>query len=297
MSSFPGILHKFDHKLSAFEFSSSPSPADNVLLFIGGLGDGLLTVPYVSKLAQSLPSNWVLIQTLISSSYEGWGTGSLDRDVKELSVLVKYLRSKEGGKRKKIILMGHSTGCQDTIHYITKLLKDSKNPQIHLDGGILQAPVSDSEAAAQDISPKELSDYLHLASDLINQGKGDQLMHEEAQKLFDSPINAYRFHSLASNRGDDDYFSTYLNEDDFKQSFGLIDVPILILYGEKDEFVPKSTDREGLVTRWKNSTDPKFWSPFSKVLKGASHNVGPGSDEGAVDDLIDTVQKFITSTS
>ena len=91
-----GILHSYVPDLVAFEFTDQKTPpAPNVLVFIGGLSDGLLTVPYLQQLANGLETvnstlgNWCLVQTLISSSYNGWTSGSLERDVKELKKLVQ----------------------------------------------------------------------------------------------------------------------------------------------------------------------------------------------------------------
>lgn len=291
---YPGVLHQFVPDLSAFEFSTSSTPVENVLVFVGGLGDGLLTVPYVPQLAQNLPSNWVLIQTLISSSYKGWGTGSLDRDTKEIGKLVSYLRSEKGGSRKKIVLMGHSTGCQDTIFYLSKYLKANSDSLVQIDGGILQAPVSDCEAFVTSDDAAYISKLVGQSEALIAEGKGDTLLSQDVREfMLNTPTTAYRLWSLFGKRGDDDYFSSYLDASDHAKSFGVVDKPILILYGEKDECVPALVDREKLVASWQKATDAKYWSPLSKVLKGAKHNVGPGSDEGAVEDLVETVVKFI----
>jgi predicted acetyltransferase len=53
--------------------------SENYLLFIGGLGDGFFTVPYVQQLLVLI--GWNIIEVLISSSYKGWGTGSVTRQV------------------------------------------------------------------------------------------------------------------------------------------------------------------------------------------------------------------------
>lgn len=46
---------------------------------------------------------------LITSSYLGWGTGSLARDVEDMAQAVEYFRNRtEEGK--KVVIMGHSTG-------------------------------------------------------------------------------------------------------------------------------------------------------------------------------------------
>lgn len=294
-------IHQYTGSLTAIEFGPESAQPENFVVFVGGLTDGFLTVPYVPDLAKAVDeklSKWVVVQALISSSYLGFGTGSLLRDAKEIAKLVKYLRTKRGSLDSKVVLMGHSTGCQDTMEYICKLSRSNKFDDISkIDAGILQAPVSDSEGFQHFDKSGLIPELLTLSSKLIEEGKGDQLLPTTAQKLaFGSPINAYRFHSLTSQFGDDDYFSSYLTSDHLLETFGVVSVPLLVLVGEKDEFIPPSLNKQSFIDQWKQHTDGKYWSNLSKVLKGAVHNVGPGSDEGAVEDLISTVVEFIGST-
>lgn len=298
-----GILHSYVPDLVAFEFTDQKTPpAPNVLVFIGGLSDGLLTVPYLQQLANGLETvnstlgNWCLVQTLISSSYNGWTSGSLERDVKELKKLVQYLRSEAGGSRRKIVLMGHLTGCQDTMEYLTKICSHEEvSEDSILDGAILQAPVSDREAMEMFKGTQVTQELIEECKrDFLEKGRQNEMLPPKFS-FFDTQLTAYRFHSLAAPGGDDDYFSSDLTYEDHRKTFGIVNTPLLVLYGAKDECVPKSVDREALVKLWEASTNPYYWSPLSKVLQGATHNVGPGSDPGAVDDLVATVTKFVES--
>lgn len=297
------VIHKYDDSLSAIEFGNKDVQPDNFLVFIGGLGDGFLTVPYVPTLANAISqrfgNGWVLVQALISSSYLGFGTGSLKRDTKELAKLVKYLRSKRGNSSSKVILMGHSTGSQDTMEYLTKLSKSEGFESIlEINAGIIQAPVSDSEGLNQFYGKDcKLEEFMAMARQLIDEGKPNEIMPAEALKYtFGSPATAYRFDSLLSQKGDDDYFSSYLESSDLEKSFGIVLKPLLVLYSGDDEFVPKSNDKKKLLERWEAVCDPKYWSEFSKVVKGATHNVGEKSKEGAVEELIESVLSFIQTT-
>lgn len=75
----------------------------------GGLGDGLGTVGYIYSLAEALgKASWSFIHLLLFSAYSGFGHGSLEQDAKEIGKIVEYLRNERG--KKKIVLMGHSTG-------------------------------------------------------------------------------------------------------------------------------------------------------------------------------------------
>lgn len=292
------IINQYYKNLTAIEFGTISSPPDNFLIFIGGLGDGFLTVPYIKDIAAGLlqieGSKWNLVQALISSSYQGYGTGSLQRDTKELSKLVGFLRSKRGNKSSKVILMGHSTGCQDTIEYLSKLVRTSNfNALEALDGGILQAPVSDSESILEN---EKATEYLRLAQDYIDQGKPNEYLPLEVLRVFfGAPFSAYRFKSLVAKNGDDDYFSSYLTDEDYQNSFGKIEVPILVLYSGADEFVPDSVNKQALIDKWKSNTKEGVWSQYSCVIGGATHNVGPKSKSGAVEDLVARVMAFIKS--
>lgn len=121
--SLPGILHVYDpqRRLVCFESpsvaASSPSTTPSAtspsscLIFVGGLGDGLAAIPVLPQLSEALNSvgDWSLIQVLTRSSYLGWTTGDVDRDVQDLITLEAYLRN-QAGKTGKLVLMGHSTG-------------------------------------------------------------------------------------------------------------------------------------------------------------------------------------------
>ncbi|KAG9824819.1 DUF1749-domain-containing protein, partial [Aureobasidium melanogenum] len=144
-SATTGTLHHVP-PVSAFEITSSSSNSSNLLLWIGGLTDTYHSVDYVYQLAKSLPKTWSLAQTNLSSAGSGWGTSSLSQDVNEISSLVHHFRTQ--GKQ-KIVIMGHSTGCQDCLHYFAS--EDKRGDRAAVDGVVLQASVSDREAIAMDM--------------------------------------------------------------------------------------------------------------------------------------------------
>ncbi|KAI5305876.1 tyrosyl-tRNA synthetase [Ascosphaera pollenicola] len=157
-SRFSGILHRYGaEKLTAFEFKTGNKPKPNTLIFIGGLTDGLGSVTLVDDIVKALEdTEWSIFTVLLSSSYKGFGTSSLDQDVKEIAQCVKYAlqykKETNGGKEGLVSIMGHSTGSQDVLHYIYTADSEAipDRPQVH--GAIMQSPVSDREAV------------LHLAS-------------------------------------------------------------------------------------------------------------------------------------
>lgn len=320
----------------AFEFTS-PSAASNKtnsLIFVGGLTDGFCTVPYVSELAQALePTDWSLFSILLSSSYGGWGVGSLDRDVEEIGQCVRYIRDLKAArlpgapsKSAKTVVMGHSTGSQDVLHYLY-----SPNPlsrkdfelgiqhmvRPELEGAILQAPVSDREIILSAIeSGGEPNEVRGAYDQLVSFAQREPYTEDKTDSLLplnmttklgfpSDPLSSRRFLSLASpespeNPSEDDLFSSDLSDKRLQETFGMIatqgviNSKILVLHSGNDEFCPKWVDKERLLQRWKDATEEggASWdAEGSGVIPGASHNV---KDEGQRD-LIDRVLRYLHS--
>ena len=84
------------------------------IVFVGGLEDGPHTVPYIRTVAKHLDTigkhlGYSIFEVRLRSSFIGYGTSSLKKDVEDIAALVEYLR---GLGKEKIALFGHSTGCQ-----------------------------------------------------------------------------------------------------------------------------------------------------------------------------------------
>ncbi|SCU95979.1 LAMI_0F04676g1_1 [Lachancea mirantina] len=261
-----GVLHEYTRSKVAFEFASLGH--EKVVVFIGGLTDGLLTVPYIPVLAERLGQiGWSFVQIQFTSSFKGFGVSSLNQDITDIRALVEYLRSERGGARSKIVIFGHSTGSQDVMHYLL-------NCGDTVDAGIMQAPVSDREAFGSFMDP-QVADRLNArAKSLVLKGQGFEILPREyAQYMMETPISAYRWCSLMLPEGDDDYFSSDLKADRLSSTFGKIKKPFLVAYGEKDEFAPEFVDKSRLIESWREHSDTKFWSQNSGIVKGASHRV------------------------
>lgn len=118
-SPFSTRVHHYrsPHTPHATAYEVGLASARNAYIFIGGLGDGPHTVPYpraVAKHLENLPDlSYSVFEIRMKSSFDGWGYSSLVQDAEEISALAKYIRSLG---REKIVLSGHSTGCQ-VRHY------------------------------------------------------------------------------------------------------------------------------------------------------------------------------------
>lgn len=266
MGSYRGTLHQYCNPQVAFELE--PTGFKKVIIVIGGLTDGLLTVGFAPPLAEAVKElGYSVVHIQMTSSYKGWGTASLDSDVKEIKQLIDYLKCAKGGNREKVIILGRSTGSQDVIHYLLR------HPET-VDAGILEAAVSDREGLLDMFDPHVIGPLNKHAQKLVEDGKSNQLLGSEYAKfVFNTPITAYRWCSLMVPGGDDDYFSSDLTDKTIKGTFGKLTKPFLVLENENDEFVPKTVDKRALFQRWKSLSDPKFWSVNSGVLEGASHEV------------------------
>ena len=287
-----GILHRYAKRLIAFEHAASPN-ASNIVLWVGGLGDGLHSVAYPSVLATQLPHGWSLAQVQLLSSLNGWGAGSLQRDVKDIAQCVAYFRRIKGDHG-KIVIMGHSTGCQDVMEYVTGKGHDQR-PQI--DGAILQAPVSDREGLSDIMTTEALSKIIDTAEAYVKEGReGDTLPASiSGSYLGRLPISAYRWLSLLKEGGNDDYFSSDLSDEKLEATFGAFppSTPLLILFSGSDEHVPKSVDVATLMKRWSGIVNKSngSLSSASGIINGAHHNLDQDGED-VVQDLIGRVVTF-----
>lgn len=321
-----GVLHHYLPKLTAFEHIPSASPPQqddseprNLLFFIAGLSDGLLTVTYPSLIAASLPSSWRLIEVLLSSSYEGWRTGSLARDARELGQAINYFKSRIG-ETGKVVLMGHSTGCQDIMEYLVGPIDDTKQSESkdtnapHVDGVILQGGVSDREAhfsmllsspsvgGDRAVAQRKYDDLVAKAKAMIDEGRANECMSREGHFILadekENQITAYRTYSLLQPGGDDDYFSSDLPDDALKKTFGVLPsrtTKTILLLGSRDPYVPSWVDRQALLQRWTDvivSAGGDVDTKNGGVIPEAHHNLNDDPDE-VRRDLVGRVLRFI----
>jgi len=129
-----------------------------------------------------------------------FGTGDLARDVEDIRALVRYLR---GRGKERIVLLGHSTGCQDGVAFANSVCGDGEGKRggdEDVDGFILQGPVSDREALGMVMAENDIRESVAWAEDRIKQGKGREEMMPwrwMPAGFRDGPVTAYRWWSLA----------------------------------------------------------------------------------------------------
>ncbi|KAF2233421.1 DUF1749-domain-containing protein [Viridothelium virens] len=318
-SAHQGTLHHITQYVYAFEYApqsssaSTISPHKNILLF-------------PTSLAAHLPPHWRLARLALSSSGEAWGTKSLRSDAEEILKCVRYFRSLyqasadhggggdgdrgEGGSEAggKVVLMGHSTGCQDIMEYLVggsnaTLQHALPSPPFAttdpIDGAILQAPASDREGLAITTTAEQLSQAIASAREFVAKGRPRELLSRELTReaFGPAPLSAARFLAVVSpgpeHEGEDDYFSSDFGAERLEATFGKVPVRtrLLVLYSGKDEYVPVTTDKGALVGRWRRVVKEKggTWDEDGGVIEGAKHGVDGEGNEPAVEDLCSRV--------
>ncbi|XP_023526586.1 UPF0613 protein PB24D3.06c-like [Cucurbita pepo subsp. pepo] len=274
-NNFHGLLFKYGPKPIQVAFKTGDYKQQ--VIFIGGLSDGFMATEYLEPLAIALDKEeWSLVQILLSSSYNGYGTSSLQQDAKELDQLVSYLINKEDSEG--VVLLGHSTGCQDIVHYIGTNAACSRAVR----GAIFQAPVSGREYRA---TLPETAAMIDLASTMISEGRGSYLMPREASPS--SPITANRYYSICSYMGDDDMFSSDLSDEQLKMKLGhMANTPCQVIFSMRDEYVPEYVDKKALVARV-----CKAMGGAEKIeIEHANHSLSNRVDE-AVEVMVDFVRR------
>ena len=311
----PGLLYTIPRPapaklLTAFEHNTSstsdlPKTPDqiNTIVFLGGLADGLQTVPYVSPLAAALPSSWRLVETILGSSYRQFGFSGLDEDVSEIEQLVTFIRRLR--PRGRVVLLGHSTGSQQVMHYLLSPQKYELEGRAKVDGGIMQACISDREALTIMVDEEIVTKATALAQEYASVGKqGFYLPVDLIEPIFGSiPMTAKRWLSLASpgpeHEGEDDYFSSDLPEERLKLTFGQLGASkarLCWLFSGADEYVPSTVNKETLVKSWHHYARQGngIVDEASGIVKGATHTLG--RDDESLKELIERIINFLQRT-
>ncbi|CAK7227336.1 hypothetical protein SBRCBS47491_006534 [Sporothrix bragantina] len=296
---FSVTVHPYDSPTRgscAYELvTANSADARHALVFIGGLTDGPHTTPYIRSIAKHLATadaakglGYSVFELRMQSSFHGYGFKRLTDDVADLSALVKHLKTNLG--RDKIVFLGHSTGCQDQMAY-AKAMKAGESPEVN--GFILQGPVSDRECLVPYFKAGEHDMTVAATEKMIKEGKENEIVPREFMpEMIKAPHSAYRWHSLISFNGDDDFFSSDLPDERLADEWSYFTKPVLVLPSEKDECVPKTIDVPKNVARWKTFCPPGVFSEFSGSIPGAGHTVEPAESQAW---MADRVTSFLKS--
>ncbi|KKF95411.1 hypothetical protein CFO_g2233 [Ceratocystis platani] len=278
-------------------YESGPQKAENAIVLIAGRGGGPHTMSVANEISKALLSapelGYSLFEVRMRSSLGTYGSFGTAEDIEDISALVEYLR-KLG--REKIVLLGHSTGCQDIIKY--SMLKD-KVPSV--DGFILQGPISDREAFEHVLVKRDEMDSYHkaleyakLAAHDAQYRAGDDILGWMPrwfmpEVIRNTPFTISRFHSLLNVGGGDDLFSSDLSSKAVSKVWTSLAKPAMVLHSGKDELVPDFVNKEELISEWKAAAGSKV-SDLSGVIPDADHVI---SESGPAAWFCDRVVKFL----
>ena len=257
-------------------------PYGNVVL-IPGLTDGPMSLRYTHQLAETLNcygqdehtkigevcQPFRLLMPTLSSSYLGFGVSSLKQDVEEIDALLDSVPMEER-KNSPLVLIGHSTGCQDLVRYMS----GGANAK-YVSGVIFQAPVSDREGMELEHGKEAIAKAREFAEAECAAGRGQELMPRSTPGVFNTPITCERYASLSGRMTDDDMFSSDLTEGELGEILGHLDVPSLWVFSGDDEYVPPAVkaDYGGLARRIAGAADSSREGGKSApvIIEGGNH--------------------------
>src|SRR3989338_1225092 len=133
---------------------------------------------------------------------------------------------------KNIYLVGHSTGCQKSVFYASRMKKRAL-----VKGIILLAPVSDYAAAVKDDRNGKLVKSVKFARTLIKAGRRHELMPKTLDK---TPFinDAQRFLSLYTPNSSETIFS-YEQPNKNPRTLKSVTLPVLVVWAQKDEYADR----------------------------------------------------------
>lgn len=239
------------------------------------------------------PTEYSLFTLSLTSSYQSWGLGHMDRDTDEIAQCLQYIKEYKKDKfgDGKVVLMGHSSGSQAVLHYLYRPNPHTSIPafdpylehinRLALDGAIMQAPVSDREAILWVLTvgiggrtPGEVRPIYEkleaMALEAARHEKSDTLlplsMTSQIGYQANVPISARRFLSLNSPESpqaprEDDLFSSDIGAEQLAKTFGMIKQrgllrhKLMVLFSGADQSVPDWVDKEKLLAGWRDATD------------------------------------------
>lgn len=284
------------------KYSKDTSHNSPILLFIAGMGDHLLSSPFIKQLFNQWGQTDIAQLRLSSNPYYGYYT--LKDDAKDIELAVQQLIK----MKRKIILMGHSTGCQSIMYFLDKYIyKNESTSQSKLNQSlikefilkcILLGPVSDRQGLKRipmDVTLQNKSQCdipghntsQNNASNTPKEGSfqdaldGTLLVAQRNPKarflLGRSVICSTRYLDLYSKNGLDDIFSTDLSISDHFSRMNKLGLPLTLIHMRDDEYnKPENNEYLKIVPNAK-----------VRVIEG-DHMLSHGVDEliGLLDDDI-----------
>jgi len=184
---------------------------------------------------------------LIGTSFENFKESVFD-----VQAAIKLLRARG---YKHFILSGHSTGCQKVSYYYLK----KRNKMVN--ALILLGPADDLNYQVKRLGRRAFNQHLEVAQKMVRQGRGKELMPFEIEPTYFSAKRYYELYRAGSIEG------KLFNYESKMEEISKIDVPVLTLFGQFEEYAAMS------VRKMLRILGQKFKHPYSKevMVKNSDH--------------------------
>lgn len=166
----------------------------------------------------------------------------------------------------KMFLIGHSTGCQKSIYYLSR-----QGKQKQVNGVVLLCPVSDYAASSLFTKKQDLNKILSCAKKMKYQGKENDLL---PGNIWPDYHSAQRFLSLYTPDSDEEIF-TYAQSNKIPNTLQRVKLPTLAVFAGNDKYHDRPTKR--IVDWFKENSRSSDLS--TDVVNNAPHNFNGYEDE------------------
>lgn len=174
--------------------------------------------------------------------------------VDDIAGAVQFAQS-QGAK--KIILVGHSTGCQKAVYFAAR-----KNNQSRINGIVLLSPLSDFAGIIESVGLENYENLLKIAKALVDSGNPHTLL---PGSIWREAIDAQRFLSLYTPTSTEEIFSYVTPEK--KSVYSKIKIPHLVIFGEVDEYRDRPVKQ---ILKWFD-THQNSNHYQSKIIENGTH--------------------------
>lgn len=250
-----------------------PDKAKNIFIFLHGLGGSIFSM---LDLIQQIPGKETGVITFNNRGY-----GTVSRVYKEdkreprgykgytmgmaHEVFTDCVDDIDGAvnfarhfKPRNIFLVGHSTGCQKSVYYLSK----RKNSPVT--GAVLLAPMSDFADMFAQTDKKLYKKLVSLAQNMVENGRTHDLM---PANLWPVPLDAQRFLSLFSPDSVEEIFSYASGKR--PRILQSVNKPLLVVLAENDEYRDRPIAD---IAVWFDSVLQN--KAAVEIIKGSIHNFG-----------------------
>ena len=262
-----------------------PEKPKRVIVFIHGLtgsflsGTGIRLAPLLINSATSLLSfnnrgHDIVAKTkrVDKRKKKGYSSQTLGAALEKFSDCVFDIQgavkfAKTHGA-KEIFLMGHSTGSQKSIFYLSK-----RGKQRQVKGVILLSPMSDYADSLRANGQEKINLAENFATKLVKKGGGNELL---PLSVWPDLNSAQRFLSLNTQNSEEEIF-TYVEPTKSPHTLRKIKVPTLVVLAEKDEFRDRPMAK---IAKWFDKHLRRKIATI-KIVGGADHGFSEKEKEVA----------------